>query len=733
MKFKGMLLSAILAAVLCFSGNLLAVCPSMDVTNDCFVDLEDFAVFASQWLTSTGIPDTVVEDFETGDFSQHPWSHSGNAGWMINSSMTFEGMYAARPRAITHNQTSTLEITFNTPLKAISFYRKVSSQENSDYLRFYIDGVLIASWSGEQDWNRQTYTITPGTHTFRWSYIKDGSGDNRYDSAWIDNVTLYNPVTVSIPDVAGQTRAQAKPALAAAGLVVGTATEVFSTTAAAGSIISQTPSAGQTALIGSAVNLVVSSGPDIVWVQISDPGVAGHEGFNGYMSKYETTNAQYCKFLNDARVSDNISVSGNAVMNGVGKVYYYLNGSGNTYNGATLGGASRIRFIGSQFTVDSGFENHPVTYVIWDGATAFCNYYGRRLPSEWEWQAVADFDGTYTYGYGASTDHSKANYYGSIHPDGTTAVGAFGCYGYGMADMSGNVCEWTSSGNVYFAFRGGGWSESSSLCYVSSRYASYDTPQYWYSCLGFRACRDARIAIADSGAGMKDGNGNPISHGGFTGEMSTYETTNAQYAQFLTAALATGDIYVDGIYVKGANGSNSGGDFAGQIYYNIEGAGYTGNGAVNGGASRINYSGGQFTVDSGFENHPVTYVSWYGSTAFCNYYGWRLPTEWEWQAVADYDGTYAYGSGIGINNSMANYDVPAPSTGTTAVAAFGAYGYGMADMAGNVWEWTSTVSGSNRVIRGGGWGNPNIYCTVSCRFDYGPETMGYSRGFRVCR
>ena len=156
----------------------------------------------------------------------------------------------------------------------------------------------------------------------------------------------------------------------------------------------------------------------------------------------------------------------------------------------------------------------------------------------------------------------------------------------------------------------------------------------------------------------------------------------------------------------GASGSNSGADFVGQVYYDLAGPGYTYDGATNGGAARINYSGGVFTVDSGFENHPVTYVSWYGATAFCNYYGYRLPTEWEWQAVADYDGSYTYGCGTTINNSIANYFGSTHPDGTTAVGAFGTYGYGMCDMAGNVWEWTSSCSysdcsGGCRVLRGG--------------------------------
>jgi len=126
-----------------------------------------------------------------------------------------------------------------------------------------------------------------------------------------------------------------------------------------------------------------------------------------------------------------------------------------------------------------------------------------------------------------------------------------------------------------------------------------------------------------------------------------------------------------------------------QPYYDLAGSGETCDGATNGGATRIHYSGSSFSVDSGFENHPVTYVSWYGATAFCNYYGYRLPTEWEWQAVADYYGSYTYGCGTSINNGIANYVGSTHLNGTTVVGSIGdpsGYGYGICDMAGNVWE-----------------------------------------------
>ena len=242
------------------------------------------------------------------------------------------------------------------------------------------------------------------------------------------------------------------------------------------------------------------------------------------------------------------------------------------------------------------------------------------------------------------------------------------------------------------------------------------------------------VSINDSGAGMKDGDGNPISHGGFTGEMSKYETTNAQYCEYLNAAKASGDIVVDGDWVKGASGP-----YSGENYYNLAGSGYTYDGATNGGAARINWTGSSFTVDGDFDNHPVTYVSWYGSTAFCNYYGWRLPTEWQWQAVADHTvgDPYTYGCGPTINNSIANYRGSIHPDGTTVVGAFGTYGYGMCDMAGNVWEWTSSLwdpGYSYRVIRGGSWGNYATYCVVSHRNDNPyPYDSYVNIGFRVCR
>ena len=223
-------------------------------------------------------------------------------------------------------------------------------------------------------------------------------------------------------------------------------------------------------------------------------------------------------------------------------------------------------------------------------------------------------------------------------------------------------------------------------------------------------------------------------HEGFHGYVSKYETTNGQYCEYLNAALASGDIIVDGGDVRGANGSNCGADFLGERYYYLAGPGYTHNGATKGGAARINWTGSSFTVDGGFENHPVTYISWYGARAFCNYYGFRLPTEWEWQAVADFKGSYTYGCGTDINNDIANYYNSTHPDGTTEVGAFGAYGYGMCDMAGNVWEWMENwydETETARCLRGGSWVDYVVVLRCSFRNDFNPVLRSFDIGFRV--
>jgi sulfatase modifying factor 1 len=380
-----------------------------------------------------------------------------------------KGSTTIHANSFTGINATTLEASFNIPVNALAGKWNVNVIDSEDdELPSFTDGFMVYAYPD-----------------------LDGDGKvNVVDFALLASHWLE----VTVPSVIGMTQSEAEASIVAASLVVGTITEDYNSTIPSGRVISSSPVAGSKVNGGSAVNLLISMGPNMVWVYIDDPGVSGHEGFTGEMGKYETTNAQYCQFLNAALASGDINVSdmvygangSNSGEDFVGQKYYDFTGPGHTNNGATNGGAARINYSGGVFSVDSGFENHPVTYVSWYGATAFCNYYGYRLPTKWEWQAVADYDGSYNYGCGENITTSIANYWDSSHPYGTTVVGAFGTYGYGMCDMAGNVMEWTSS-IVDCRYCGGCWWGYSIYCEVSYSYPT--VPSDFNFILGFRVCR----------------------------------------------------------------------------------------------------------------------------------------------------------------------------------------------------------------------------------------------------
>ncbi len=216
-----------------------------------------------------------------------------------------------------------------------------------------------------------------------------------------------------------------------------------------------------------------------------------------YISKYEITYAQYCKFLNAISVSPQ---SGNT-----GVVYYNGNiiceiGYGNYWD-------QDILYDGSKFYVKSGYENYPMVLVTWHGAKAFCEYYGWRLPTEAEWEKASRGTDMRKYPWGnTEPDCSKAQYEmcgGYTVPVGTkTGVSPYGCY-----DMLGNVWEWCNdwydenyysvspdnnpqgpSSGTNRVNRGGSWYSGSGFIRCSDRSGS--PPSTRSNKIGFRPVKD---------------------------------------------------------------------------------------------------------------------------------------------------------------------------------------------------------------------------------------------------
>jgi len=211
---------------------------------------------------------------------------------------------------------------------------------------------------------------------------------------------------------------------------------------------------------------------------------------NLYMGAFEITNKEYCDFLNDALVQEQIEVD-------AGYVTDTLTGEllCDTYQSD---GYSRIHYDSQDFNVAANKENHPVVGIRWFGAVSYCNWLslkhglspcydldvqicdfsqdGYRLPTEAEWEYAGRgglYDPYAIYPWGDDPDNSKANWPNSGDPyeagpmPYTTPVGFYngeqhfksdfswpgsastyltadGSNGYGLYDMAGNVWEWTN-------------------------------------------------------------------------------------------------------------------------------------------------------------------------------------------------------------------------------------------------------------------------------------------------
>jgi formylglycine-generating enzyme required for sulfatase activity len=170
---------------------------------------------------------------------------------------------------------------------------------------------------------------------------------------------------------------------------------------------------------------------------------------------------------------------------------------------------------------------------------------------------------------------------------------------------------------------------------------------------------------------------------------------------------------------------------------------------------RYTFDGSVFTVLPGYEKHPVVSVTWFGALGYCQYYGWRLPSELEWEKAAR--GTdarpYPWGDEIGFEyanfySSRDPFEAFLGKSGDTTPVGFynggnydgfetvnAASPYGLYDMAGNVEEWTGNVYEKQhyRYMRGGSKANYGYELRVWVSNNAEPDYFGPSIGFRCAR
>ena len=243
--------------------------------------------------------------------------------------------------------------------------------------------------------------------------------------------------------------------------------------------------------------------------------------------------------------------------------------------------------------------------------------------------------------------------------------------------------------------------------------------------------------------------------------MGVLEITNQQYVDFLTSSMDQGQVsvlYSGAVYQVGS---------AGEALCDTDSISWKS-------ISNVTWDGSVFGVKSGKADHPVVFVSWYGACVYANWRsrmvgltpcynettwecdysadGYRLPTEAEWEYAArggNHSPYQAYPFGDTISGVQANYNGsgdPWDLLGIPETTPAGYYdgnqgpggvdmanGYGLYDMAGNVWEWCADwygpySAGSSVNPRGPATGLQRTGRGGSC-IDLTPTLRSARRGF----
>ncbi|MDB6034329.1 MAG: hypothetical protein JWM16_4667, partial [Verrucomicrobiales bacterium] len=141
-----------------------------------------------QSTSAAGIP--LADALDT-DGQPIRWTTVGTPAWAGQTAVAHDGADAAQSGAIADSGAVTLQTILSGP-GTLSFWWKVSSETNKDFLKFFTNGVQHSRISGEMDWQAQTVKLPPGPQTLKWTYAKNLSLSAGLDCGWLDQVQFVS-------------------------------------------------------------------------------------------------------------------------------------------------------------------------------------------------------------------------------------------------------------------------------------------------------------------------------------------------------------------------------------------------------------------------------------------------------------------------------------------------------------------------------------------------------------
>lgn len=391
-------------------------------------------------------------------------------------------------------------------------------------------------------------------------------------------------------------------------------------------------------------------------------------------------------------------------------------------------------------TPSSDQDSHPVTYVSWQDARAFCTWAGGFLPTEAQWERAArgDDDRAWPWGDAAPTvEHATFN----LLETSVVGLHSRGASSFGALDLAGNAWEWTASAYRAYPYdaadgreagemsesrvvRGGACIHGPGEIRCSYRHGMLAGGVDYY--VGFRlACApdvgltlDLPLVAVPAGDVLLGNDARPSAGVVLPDECPQHTLNLAAFE--LAATPVTNAQYLDFVRATGH-------------------------------PPPPHWHGG--SIPEGLDQHPVTYVDWFDASAYCRFTGTRLPTEAEWEKAARGHDARLYPWGESKpEGSHAHLAQGSKRGSTTTVSSHpdGASPYGLFGMAGNVWEWVSTGyapypyraddgreapgSGHARVLRGGSFASVLSYSgRCASRSKSAPGRRSAHIGFRVAR